>query len=259
MPGRGEDGVSRLLKLLILVLIIVSGVLYFFVFTGVLKVDSTRPYDATVEIDGVVVGPAPVKQRVRKGTHRVKVYKEGFEAWEGEEKVSGLTSSVSVELRFMLRSEPNGATVIMDGEHVGETNMPFDLKPGAHAFEFKKDGYQVQRFNAVVPPDANEALPVVTLAVAKETSTATPEAWTTKTPPVKGYGTIQVTSTPDAQVSLDGYWKGETPLTIVDVNVGSYVITLSREGYRDLRKTVYIKKGETTRFAGELKPESVDQ
>ena len=260
MPGRGEDGVSRLLKLLILVLIIVSGVLYFFVFTGVLKVDSTRPYDATVEIDGVVVGPAPVKQRVRKGTHGVKVYKEGFEAWEGEEKVSGLASSVSVELRFLLRSEPDGAAVIMDGENIGETNMPFDLKPGAHTFEFKKDGYQVQRFNAVVPPDTNDPLPVVTLAVAKETSpAATPEAWTSKTPPSEVYGTIQVTSTPDAQVSLDGYWKGETPLTIVDVRVGSYVITLSREGYRDLRKTVYVKKDETTRFAGELKPESVDQ
>ena len=67
-----------------------------------------------------------------------------------------------------------------------------------------------------------------------------------------------MTSAPDAQVYLDGYWKGETPLTIERVHVGDYVITLSREGYRDLRKTVYVKKNETTRFAGELKPESVE-
>ncbi len=249
----------KLLKLLIPVLIIVAGLLYFFVFTGVLKIDSTRPYGATVEIDGIAIGPAPVSQRVRTGTYRIKVYKEGFETWDGEAKVSGSMSSVSVELRFLLRSKPDGATVIMDGGHVGETNMPVDLTPGPHTFEFKKDGYRDLRLDVFAPSNVSDPLPVVTLTAIKETPSSTSAAWAVETSPSEGYGTIQVTSTPDAQVSLDGYWKGETPLTIVDVRVGSYVITLSREGYRDLRKTVYVKKGETTRFAGELKPESGDQ
>ena len=252
-----------MLKWLILGLIIVAGLLYFFIFfifTGIIKIDSTRPYGATVEIDGRIVGTTPIKRRVRTGTHQIKVFREGFKTWEGKRKVSTSALSVSVELHFLLRSKPSGATVTMDGEYVGETDMAIDLEPGAHSFEFKKDGYRSERFNAMIPSDASEPLPLVTLVVAEEEpESSTLEEWTTKSPPAGEYGTIQVTSRPDAQVSLDGYWKGETPLTIANVPVGSYVITLSREGYRDTRKTVYVKKDETTRFAGELRSESVDQ
>ncbi|MFC1714947.1 PEGA domain-containing protein [Candidatus Poribacteria bacterium] len=249
---------SKILILIISVLIILAGVLYFFVFTGIVKIDTPRPPGATVEIDGIVVGTTPIKKRVRTGVHQIRVFKGGFETWEGTEEVSGSASLVSVKLRFLLRSEPTGAEVIMDGESVGETETAIDLKPGAHTFEFRKDGYKSERFNAVVPPNASDPLPVVPLKVAEEKTTPTPEEWTVKEPPSEGFGVIQVTSIPDAQVYLDGYLKGETPLTIVDVLVGDYVITLSKEGFRDLRKTVYVKKDETTRFAGELKPESTE-
>ena len=114
---------------------------------------------------------------------------------------------------------------------------------------------QSERFNATVPSDASQPLPVVPLTVA-EKAPPPEESWATKEPPSDGFGFIQVTSTPDSTVALDGYEKGETPLTIENVRVGSYVITLSREGYRDLRRTVYVKKDETTKFAGELKQEA---
>jgi len=255
---RGEGSVSKLLKLLIPVLIIAAGILYFFVFTGVIKVDSPRPPGATVEIDGIVLGTTPVKKRIRTGAHLVKVYKGGFETWEGETEVSSSATLVSVKLRFLLRSDPTDAEAIMDGKSVGRTELAIDVKPGVHTFEFRKDGYQSERFNATVPSDASQPFPVVRLTVAEKVSPPE-ESWATKEPPSDGYGIIQVTSTPDAQVALDGYWKGETPLTIENVHVGSYVITLSREGYRDLRNTVYVRKDETTRFARELKPEVVEE
>ncbi len=247
---------SKILILIISVLIILAGVLYYFVFTGVIVVNSSRPFGATVEIDGIVVGTTPIKKRVRTGTHQIRVFKGGFETQEIEKKVLGSNKPLTVKLRFLLRSEPVGAEVIINGESVGETEIAIDIEPGAHTFEFRKDGYKGERFNAVVPPNASDPLPVVPLKVAEEKTTPTPEEWTTKEPPSEGFGIIQVTSVPDAQVYLDGYLKGETPLTIVDVLVGDYVITLSKEGFRDLRKTVYVKKDETTRFAGELKPES---
>jgi hypothetical protein len=254
--GRREDLVLKLLLLLILTLLVVAGVLYFFVFTGIVKVNSARPIGATVEIDGIVVGTTPIKKRIRTGVHQIKVFKGGFETWEGEEKVSRSAALVSVKLRFLMRSDPTDAEVIMDGQSVGKTELAVDLKPGAHTLEFRKDGYKSERFNAAIPANASEPFPVVILEVAEVEETSTMAEWATREPPSEGNGIIQVTSTPDAQVYLDGYWKGETPLTVEQVPVGSYVITLSREGHRDLRKTVYVKKGETTRFAGELKQES---
>ncbi len=249
---------SKLLILIISVLIILAGILYFFVFTGIIKVDSSRPTDATVEIDGIVVGATPIKERVRTGVHQIRVFKGGFETWEGTAEVSRSASLITVKLRFLLRSDPAGAEVIMDGESVGETETAIDLAPGVHSFEFRKPGYQSERFNAIIPTNASDPLPVVPLKVAEVVETQIMEEWVSREPPSEGYGVIQVTSVPDAQVSLDGYLKGETPLTITNVHVGDYVITLSREGYRDLRKTVYVKKDETTRFAGELKPESTE-
>ncbi len=246
---------SKIVVSAVLILVLAAILAYFFVLTGVVNVISTRPPRATVEIDGTVVGSTPWKQRIRAGTHQITVYKEGFETWQTEEKVSGRSPSmISVKLRFLLRSEPTGAQVIIDGKNTGVTDLAANLDPGMHTFEYRKSGYQTAKFKANIPPDASEPIPIVSLKAAK--ASPPEETWTEEGVVASGYGTVQVASTPDAQVYLDGEWQGETPLTIKNVPVGSYVITLSKEGYRDLRKTVYVKKDETAKIAGELKPES---
>ncbi len=176
--------------------------------------------------------------------------------WQGRGEVSGRSPlTISVKLRFLLRSNPTGAEVAMDGEHIGVTELAVDPKPGMHTFEFKKDGYRNAKFRANIPLDVSTPIPVVTLTLAE--APPPEERWSAEKPSPPEYGVIQVTSTPDAQVYLDGEWQGETPLTIKKVHVGSYVITLSKEGYRDMRKTVYVRKDETARIAGQLKPESI--
>jgi hypothetical protein len=250
--------VAKLLKLIIPVLIIIAGALYFFVFTGTIVVDSRRPPTATVEIDGVAVGTTPVRKRVRAGVRQIAVYKEGFETWHGEQKIRGTSpSTVSVRLRFLLRSDPNGAEITMDGKYIGLTNLALDLRPGMHTFEFRKDGYQTARFRANIPVVTGQPVPLVTLTPAK--APPPEERWPVQEPSPPEYGVIQVTSIPDAQVYLDGEWQGETPLTINKVLVGDYVITLSKDGYRDIRKTVYVKKDQTEKIAGKLKPEPTDE
>jgi hypothetical protein len=247
--------VSKIVILAVLILVLAAILLYFFVFTGVVNVVSTRPPKATVEMDGIVMGSTPWKQRIRVGLRQITVYKEGFETWQSEENVGGRSPSmISVRLRFLLRSEPTGAQVIVDGENIGVTDLAVDLDPGMHTFEYRKSRYQTAKFKANIPPDANEPIPIVSLKPAE--APPPEETWTEEGVAASGYGAVQVASTPDAQVYLDGDWQGETPLTIKNVPVGSYVITLSKEGYRDLRKTVYVKKDETARIAGELKPES---
>ncbi len=145
----------------------------------------------------------------------------------------------------------------MDGKYLGTTEFATDLKPGPHAFEFRKAGYQSAKFSALIPEIPGEAIPVTELSQAEAPERQ--EGWTAEAPDQEGFGSIQVSSTPDAQVYLDGELQGETPLTMNKVPAGGYVITLSREGYKELRKTVYVKKSETTKFAGELKAANSDQ
>jgi len=242
--------------LAIVLLMIIAGLLYYYVFTGVITIDSQRPLDAVVRIDGNEVGETPLKIRLRKGIHEVKVYKEGFEPWEGQATIKvGSPETFSVKLRFMVKSEPPGATVKINDEEIGVTDMPIDLAAGVYTFEFKKEGYGRVKFMAEVPNNVSAPLPVAPLVALKDIRKEQQEAMAeAERPSVSGYGSIQVNSTPDAQVFLDGELQGETPLTMAKVRAGSYVLKLSREGYKDLRQTVYVNKGETTKIAAELKP-----
>ena len=251
----GREGKMKYVILAICLLIIVAALLYYYVFTGIITIDSQRPLDAVVKIDGNEVGETPLKLRLRAGTHDIVTYKEGFESWQGQATVGGSSpETLSIKLRFMVKSEPPGATVKINGEEVGITDMPIDLAVGVYTFEFKKAGYGRVKYMAEVPNNVSMPFPVAPLVplkdIRKEQQESIAEA---EKPAVSGYGSIQVNSTPDAEVSLDGELQGETPLTIAKVRVGSYVLKLSKEGYKDSRQTVYINKGETTKVAVELK------
>lgn len=251
------------MKILIIafaILLIITGILYYYVFTGVVVISSSRPSEAIVEIDGFKSGNTPFKERVRVGQHNIKVYKEGFEPWEGKINVKRFSpTTITVKLRFLLQSDPTGASIKINGKEVGVTDLAIDLPAGVYDIEFKKPGYQVAKFKATVPPNVSQPLPFVKLeksgAKPKEEIIVIGEGGVIE-PEASGNGSLQVTSIPDAQVFIDGYHRGETPLTIKKIPVGSYVLKLSKEGYKDLRQTVYIRKDEVTKIAVELKPES---
>ncbi|MCK4332096.1 MAG: PEGA domain-containing protein, partial [Thermoplasmatales archaeon] len=60
-------------------------------------------------------------------------------------------------------------------------------------------------------------------------------------------GTISVDSTPSgASIYLNNEYKGETPLTIIEVSPGTYIIILKLEGYEDWSTIVQVSAGETS-------------
>lgn len=237
----------------------IFGILYYYVFTGVVVINSSRPLDVIIKVDTEEVGIVPLKFRVRSGTHTIKAYKDGFEPWEGTVEVSGTTpQKLTVRLRFLLKSEPPGANVMINGKDSGITDMVIDLPSGTYTFELTKKGYGRTKFMAEIPHNVSTPLPVATLVPissknSQEDSTISSDSATT--PPKKGFGSIQITSKPDAQVFLDGELQGETPLTLSKIAIGSYVLKLSKDGYKDSRQTVYVNKDEITKIAGELKAE----
>jgi len=244
--------------ILIVLLAVAAVIIYFAVFTSEILVDSQVPVEANIQINGVDAGTTPLKKRVRAGLYQIKIYKEGFEPWQWEGEVTGTAPLVlSAKLRFLLRSDPVGANVTIDGRDVGVTDMPISLLPGKYTIVYKKKGYRDAKFIVSIPPNAIDSIPLATLVPARAPLMLEEEKPPAEKPSPPDYGAIQVTSTPDAQVFLDGEPQGETPLTLKKIPVGSYVLKLSREGYRDLRQTVYVKKDETAKVAAELKPESV--
>ncbi|MBD3183217.1 PEGA domain-containing protein [Candidatus Poribacteria bacterium] len=246
-------------KALVIILLILSigGILfYYFIYTGVITIQSSRPPNAQVFINGEFSGETPLKKRIRARDYHVVVKSDGFEPWESNVKVSGTSPTfISVRLRFLVRSEPTEAELVLDGKSIGKTNIAVDVEPGMHSFEFKKEGYKKAMFTANIPENPRDPLPVARLSPA-ETQESKEDDWSVQDLIEPGVGAIQVTSTPDAKVYLDGVLQGETPLTIPAVPTGDYVLTLSRDGYRDYRKTVYVRKDQTSKIAGKLTPET---
>jgi hypothetical protein len=68
-------------------------------------------------------------------------------------------------------------------------------------------------------------------------------------------GGMTVASTPDkAKVFLDGRYKGDTPLTLSDLAVGRYILSIEKEGYRVWEKEIVVREGITTSVEAALDP-----
>ena len=60
-------------------------------------------------------------------------------------------------------------------------------------------------------------------------------------------GTVEITSTPiGAEVYIDGYYQGTTPITLADVHEGEYRVELRMQGYQDHIQTIRTNTWGTT-------------
>ena len=70
------------------------------------------------------------------------------------------------------------------------------------------------------------------------------------------YGHISVLGRPlGAKVYLDGNYKGDIPLTLEYVAVGSHEITVKKNKYKERKNQVLVKQGETVYVKVYLAPE----
>lgn len=66
-------------------------------------------------------------------------------------------------------------------------------------------------------------------------------------------GSLDLQSSPSgASVYLDGESKGKTPLTINDLDTGTYKLLLKKDGYVDWTRAVTIKSGTTASYSANL-------
>ena len=117
-----------------------------------LRIETTPP-GATVWLDGLVVGRSPLElKRLRAGPRHLRIVQEGYAPAEvGLELGEGTTdlplrfSMSPTAARLTVRSEPEGATVSVDGRAIGTT--PLDqalLGLGHHEVRVERRGFRTQ-------------------------------------------------------------------------------------------------------------------
>jgi hypothetical protein len=140
-----------------------------------------------------------------------------------------------------VQSTPEGGDVYLDGYLAGLTPVVIpDLSPGQYTVLIQKDGYEPFENTSVIV-SAGNTTPVV--AILEET----PSSGTT--------GSLDITSIPsDADVYLDDAFEGSTPLQIVNLDPGAYMLRIEKEGYNSWYQGITVVSGETIFITAPLTP-----
>jgi formylglycine-generating enzyme required for sulfatase activity len=197
---------------------------------GHVTVVTSPPTDATVAINESEIGPAPFGPiELLPGEHSVSVRAERFLPYSGVINVPGLGrhEQVSVQLvprwaEVMIESEPPGARIYAGEQQVGETPATIELMEGTHPISVVQDGYSAWDGMVVAEPNTDTSLPLIRLQPAN--------------------AKLLVNSIPrGANVTVNGRYRGQSPLTLdlaPDVN---YEIGLSKAGYGITNRKVRLE------------------
>jgi hypothetical protein len=225
--------------------------------TGALLIGAV-PANAAVVIDGVGYGGADhLIEGLRPGSHQLLLKADGYQQYQTDITITaGRTLSVNATLTPLqqqgslnVTSVPSGASVTVDGVYRGLSPLVIpDLSSGIHRLTVGADGYTDQ--SVPVQIRAGEELPYTarlvlrTVATGAVSTSRTPGQQTAATQTATGM--LRVSTTPmDANITVDGVYRGVAPRTVRDLPVGTHQVVLSREGYQDLSRSVTVTDGQT--------------
>lgn len=187
---------------------------------GKLSVITDPVVGAVVSIDSDLVGSSPYGPiELQPGAHSVKIRSERYLPFEDVIEIPGLGRHESVHVQLVRRwsdveitSEPSGASIYSGSDVVGETPASIEFLEGTHQISVVRDGYKAWDGTVVVKPDADQALPIVRLLPAN--------------------AKLLVNTIPrDANVTVNGRYRGRSPITLALSPDVDYEIGMSKAGY----------------------------
>jgi hypothetical protein len=136
-----------------------------------------------------------------------------------------------------IESSPAGADIYFDGSYRGRAPLTIhDVWPGDYTISAEMSGYRTYTTTTSVAGDMRSSVfcPLT---------------------PVKTAGALYIISSPpDADVILDGMYKGKTPITLNNVAPDTHILELDHAGYYDWKSTVEIAEGRTKTISATLNP-----
>jgi hypothetical protein len=160
-----------------------------------------------------------------------------------------------VEGRLLVRSEPAGATVIVDGREYGPTPAVVrGLDRGTHTVRLVREGYTPEERSVAITRAQPAPSLVVTLEPRRPAAGRIAQLPALPPPAIERYtGALVIESRPTgATVYLDNRSVGRTPLTLDRVDAGEHVVRLEREGYQNWSRSVRVVATERNRVTASL-------
>ncbi len=201
---------------------------------GRLSVNS-QPFGAKVLIDAELIGETPLSDvPVEAGEHSLQILGMRYLPLEQNLMVTG--RNIQQHLEFVLEpawaeitvdSLPQGATVLVDGEAAGTTPVVLEVLQGERQLILQKEGFA--HWQKVLTITASEAQDMGRVGLQPAAAT------------------IQLVSLPSrANVTVDGEFRGQTPLTLEVSPDHQHRLAVFKPGYRRHISSVELAAGATT-------------
>jgi hypothetical protein len=152
---------------------------------------------------------------------------------------------------LLVRSTPAGATVFVDDERRGVTPLALqNMELGTRRVRIQRDGFNVEERQVNLTrsrPSRSVDVRLTRAAPSARPAAPAPEA------PAARTGSLVIESRPTgATIILNGRQVGTTPMTIDDLEPGTYTVQLQLVDFRPIRTTVRVVAGARARAAASL-------
>lgn len=210
---------------------------------GRISIDST-PQGASVTVDGAAVGKTPlVDLPLPEGAHQVRLEEARHLPLEQTLQVTGRDVRQSLALQLApawamvtIDSTPSGASILLDGEAAGKTPATFEVLQGEHQLMLQLPSYADWQKSLRIKAAEDQDLGKVSLQPAP--------------------GELALTSVPSgANVTLDGEFQGQTPLTLQVSPGKAQRLDVFKPGYERYNGTVEMAAASSDTRAITLKPQ----
>lgn len=207
--------------------------------TGTLALE-VEPATAEVSIDRKERGQTPLSVSLKPGNHLLEITAEGYRTeYRTIKIVEGETYSLSVDMQkinglVLVRSEPNGAEVTIDGVTYGKTPcLISDLPIGTYQADLYLGGYRATK----VRFEIKDRIPVNAFAeLVSDTAT------------IKVSANIEE----EVEVKINGIIRGTAPCTIDRIPAGEVTIEASAKGYKPFIQKTQLSESEVLEVAVKL-------
>jgi formylglycine-generating enzyme required for sulfatase activity len=196
---------------------------------GLVTLTTEPDTTAHVLLDGMPLGETPLKDtEIAPGVHRLELSADRFLPQVVEIDVRGAAERQSLVAKLTpnwapvsLATQPAGATILVDGADVGVTPLEMQLTAGERQLEARLSGYNAWTSKLIVSAGTPQQLPDVKLALAD--------------------GRVDIATRPtEANVSIDGEFRGRSPLTVRLAPGKAHDLTLTKPGYETATRSLSI-------------------
>jgi hypothetical protein len=213
----------------------------------------SSPSGAAIYMNGAFQGYAPLTlQSLTPGTYSMKATLNGYtpdtaliNVYAGQTAAYYPVLSQSPQPRqtgsVSVTSNPDYASVSVDGSYYGKTPLTLNLYPGSHQILLKLSGYTDYSTSVWVNAGQSQNLPV------------------SMSPAI--YGSFTLTSVPGAKVYMDSAQLGTTNSAGIfqqsGITSGNHLFKVTASGYNDWMNTVYIQANTVTTIPATLTPKGI--